>query len=205
MKKWIEMMKSYLPLDSIKNHPLVLKLIDFYEALPPERKKAALIGGTGGILLTCFLIFNASFSYLHSVEEETKVKRDKILNIALEYDDLLTKNKSQLDTLEKKLETSKQIVPAQALKEILLKKGLMAEDAIKTLEDTPKKMIGEIQEVSSQVELARISLKQLVDILTALDSPMETWSIQSLNIQPMADNPDFLNTSLNIYSFRKRQ
>ena len=198
MKKVIEYIKS------LRTHPLIVRTTDMYEALPPERKKIVLFGGGALVILVVFLLFNSGFSYLDSLQFETKMKQDKLLKLALDYDELLVENRSQLASIENKLKSAKQWVPAQYLKELFMKSAALSESSIQQMEDSPKRFVGATQEVETQVQLANITLKQLIDVLRALEAPERPLNIQNLsvNVSPVQNN--LLNVSFNIHSFRQR-
>ncbi|MBI2608368.1 MAG: hypothetical protein HYW47_02080 [Deltaproteobacteria bacterium] len=198
MKKILEYIKS------LKTHPLIIRATDMYETLPPERKKMVLFGGGALIILVVFLLFNSGFSYLDTLQFETKMKQDKLLKLALDYDELLSENRSQLASIENKLKAAKQWVPAQYLKDLFMKNAALAESSIQQMEDSPKRFVGATQEIETQVQLANVTLKQVIDILSALETPERPLSVQNLNIQTSPIQNNLLNVSFNIHSFRQK-
>ena len=203
MKKLIEWIKSKIPLEAIKNHPLVTKLVDSYQALPPQRKKIVNIGGALGGVFILYLTFSAGFGWLSAIKLETEMKAGSLLKLALEYDTLLEKNQPQLKNIEQKLKSSKDWVPSQYLKSIFLTRANVPEPAIK-IEDKPGKTFGDTQQIESQVEVKGLALKQVVDVLNALSAPTQALSIQNFSLEPVPANPNQLNLTMNVQSFRQK-
>lgn len=203
MKKIIELIKSKIPLDSIKNHPLIIKLIDSYQALPPQRKKTVNIGGALGGIFILYLAFSSGFRTLEAIKSETEIKTGSLLKLALEYDNLIEKNQSQLKNIDQRLKSSKDWVPAQYLKGVFLTRANVSEPSIK-IEDKPGKVFGDTQQIESQVEVKGLGLKQVVDVLNALSTPTQPLSIQNFSLEPVPANPNQLNLTMNVQSFRQK-
>src|SRR3989338_981157 len=184
MKKIMEWIKSKIPLESIKNHPFFVKLVDSYQALPPQRKKIVNIaGGLGGACIL-YLALSSGFGKLEAIKTETEVKTGSLLKLALEYDDLVEKNTGQLTSIDQKLKASKDWVPSQYLKGVFLTGAQVPEPSIK-IEDKPGKIFGDTQQIETQVDIKGLGLKQVVDILTALSTPTQHLSVQNFSLEPV--------------------
>ena len=201
MKKWILQIWNKIPMDRIKEHPLVVRVVSVYDELPPQRKKFVQWGAIGGSVLLLLLLIQSSFSYLDRLKQDIEYKRKEIVNLALEYDQYMTDHKQFLDDLQRKIHAQDKWIPKEFLTDFFNKSGI-SDKNIESIEDTPNRTFENMQEFVSKVVLKEVSLKQVTLTLSNLTKTNRVISLQNVSMEKTGGNN--LRVQMHISSLMKR-
>jgi len=172
-------------------------------ALKEREKRTLLLGGMGfGLLLLLWVLLLRAESPWHrwlDLNDEI-AQREDTLERMRRLQRRHIKLQAQTDKVMKRMATGEQgMVLSQGLVERLVQKRAPTAD-LKQMKQQDRPVHGIYRETEVKVELTRLTLEQLIDLLYALEYEEGTQVVRELLVELNSKNADLLDAEITIVS-----
>lgn len=190
--------------DKLKESRLLGQAIHWFEGLPPDQKKIAAISGAAVIIFFIFLLIYIGQTKVGSLREEIGLKREN-LAILSKYEVQFTDQQALLSELEREAKQKSADFSLLSTLEDFAKGAQVGRESIESI--SPKQLPpGDFfQETEATVQLVRVTLKQLSNYFYKIETAPYNLAIKEVKIKPRFDDPQFLNVTFKVTSFKPKE
>lgn len=177
---------------------------EFWNRLNPRQKKTVIAGAA----VVALIIF-VQFVFLPFLEGKKKMKRSIALN------ETTLKEMYRLETEYSSIKREVGVVQAALAKRpadfsffsfIEKKAGETGvRGNMKSLQPGRPAPAGSFEEVSADIKLEKVTLKQLVDFLAAAESVEQATALKRLSVSRSPDNPEYLSAQIQLVTFQHQR
>lgn len=174
---------------------------EFWNKLGARQKKTVIAGAA----VVAVIIF-VQFAFLPFLETKKKMKRSIALNEATlkevyKLDSEYASIKQDTSAVQAALARR---APDFSLFSFIEKKAgeTGVRGNIKSLQPSRPVAAGPFEEVSADIKLEKVTLKQVVDFLAATESGEQAIALRRLSLSRSSDNPEYLSAQIQLVTFQ---
>lgn len=196
--------KETFSLEKLKENALLRSLFGKFEELPPDQKKIAAIGGAAVAIFFVFFLIYAGQTKVTALREEIEQKREN-LKLLSKYELRFNEQLAALTDLERDAKQQGADFSLLSALESFATAAQIGRESIESL--SPKQLPpGEFFiETEATVQLVRVTLRQLANYFYKIETSPWHLTIKELKIKPRFDDPQFLNVTFKVTSFKPKE
>jgi len=198
------LIKEMFSLEKLKESRLLSPLIQRFEELPPDQKKIAAIGGAAIVIFFIFFLIYMGQTKVSRLRDEIELKREN-LKLLSKYEQQFRKQEALLLALEREAKQQSADFSLLSLLESSATAAQIGRESIESI--SPKQLPPEefFIETEATLQLVRITLKQLTNYFYKIETSPYHLTIKEVKIKPRFDNPQFLNVTFKVTSFKPKE
>lgn len=196
--------KETFSLEKLKENALLRSLFGKFEELPPDQKKIAAIGGAAVAIFFVFFLIYAGQTKVMALREEIEQKREN-LKLLSKYELRFNEQLAALTDLERDAKQQSADFSLLSALESFATAAQIGRESIESL--SPKQLPpGEFFiETEATVQLVRVTLRQLANYFYKIETSPWHLTIKEFKIKPRFDDPQFLNVTFKVTSFKPKE
>lgn len=190
-------------LDHLKDNKLFTPILIWYEGLPPDQKKSANLAFIGGIVLIMLFFIYLGNQKVSSLKEEAETKSETLKELK-RFEEKMNEQTQILKQLERRAKQISGDFSLLSSLEQLAQTSNIGRESIESIRPQQLPPGDYFTETEATVQLVKVTLKQLTDYFYKIETSPNFMTLKELRVKPRFDNPQFLNVTFKVSSYKPK-